>query len=511
VFLEREEGVEKMNSRKQRPKTLGKSDETIVPKKPANKAEGSVAELVEERGSTERNSHATTDGWVQNQRTITSGLMRVREAAKRNKKEVFSSLLHHITIPVLVQSFYRIKRDAKTGADGVSWKDYERDLSKNLEELHNELQKGSYRPIPAKRIYILKADGSKRPISMQSMRDKVAQQAVASVLEQIYEEDFLGFSYGFRPGRGQHDALDAVHVGLMGKKINWVLDMDIRKFFDTIEHEWLLKFIGHRVSDKRIHRLITKWIKVGYYDEKGRRVHADVGVAQGDVISPLLGNIVLHYVFDLWIQARRKREGKGDSIIIRYADDTVMGFQSEWEARKAYEAIIQRFKKFGLAINEEKTKIIEFGRYAETSRRRKGKGKPETFDFLGFTHYCGKTRKTKSYMVWRKTIRKRLNGTLTKVRAELRKRMHWAIRDQAVWLASILNGHMNYYSVPGNGKAVNLFLHEVQNAWYKTLCRRSQKKRLNWKKFSVYLCTKLPTFRVTHPYPDQRFYAKYSR
>jgi RNA-directed DNA polymerase len=506
-----EEGIVKMNSQKQHPYTLGKSDKLIVPKKLVNKTEKSAAEPAEGRGLNKRNSHAPTDGWAQNQSTITSGLMRVRESARKNKQEVFSTLLHHISIPLLERSFYSLKRGSAAGADRISWNQYEEALQEHLKTLHEELQRGSYRPTPARRIYIPKADGSQRPISIQCVRDKVAQQALVFVLEQIYEQDFLGFSYGFRPGRGQYDALDALQVGLMRKKINWVLDMDIRKFFDTVDHEWLLKCIGHRVSDKRIHRLITKWIKVGHFDEQGRRVSADVGMPQGSVISPLLSNIVLHYVFALWAQSWRKRESRGDMLIVRYADDSVLGFETEQDARRFLSALIQRFEKFGLAIHEEKTKIIEFGRFAEIRRKERGLGKTETFDFLGFTHYCGKTRKSTAYMVWRKTNRKRQIESIKAVKAELRKRMHWAIKDQTTWLRSIINGHMNYFSVPGNGRAVTKFLYEIRRGWYKMLCRRIQRKRLDWNKFNCHISPMLPKFTVTHPYPNQRFYAKHSR
>lgn len=506
-----EGGVVKMNSQKTTPETVGKSDNLIVPEKQANKVGHPAAESVEGRRLTKRNTHTVIDGRTQSRDTITSGLMSVREAAARNKKEVFSSVLHHISPSLLERSYYSLKRESAAGVDGTSWQEYGTALQENLDELYNQVHSGTYRPTPARRIYIPKADGSKRPISIQSVRDKVIQQAVAYLLEQVYEENFLGFSYGFRLGRGQHDALDALHVGIMKKKINWILDMDIRKFFDTVDHDWLLKFLRHRITDRRVLRLITQWIKVGYVDDAGRRIKSTIGTPQGAVISPLLSNIVLHYVFDLWVKQWRSRESTGDMLVVRYADDAVLGFQNQQDAERFLEELIQRFRKFGLEIHEVKTKIVEFGRFAYERRRVRGYTRAETFDFLGFTHYCGRTRKSGAFMVWRKTKRERLNGQIKTVRTELRRRMHNHIRDQAEWLSRVITGHMNYYSVPGNGQPVSKFMYEVRKAWYKALCRRSQRKRLNWEKFDRYLAPMLPVFCVTHPYPEQRFLAKYSR
>lgn len=466
---------------------------------------------MEERGLTKRNTHATADGQTQSWSTITSRLMGVRRAAKKDKEVKFSSLLHHLTIPLLHESFYALNRNAATGIDHVSWVDYENNLADNLEKLNRALHTGTYKPKPAKRITIPKADGSDRPISIQSMEDKIAQQAIVTILEQIYEEDFLGFSYGFRPERNQHDALDVLHVGIMSKKINWVLDLDIRKFFDTVEHQWLQEFLKHRITDKRVLRLIAQWIKVGHQEAIGRKQRASVGVPQGAVISPLLSNIYLHYVYDLWVRQWRRRKSSGDVIVVRYADDSVLGFQNKEDAEKFLSDLKVRMARFGLELHAEKTRIIEFGRFARDRRKKRGLGKPDTFDFLGFTHYCGTTRKNGTFMVWRKTARKRLNKKIKEVRKILLRFRHKHIKETARWLSSIMQGHMNYFSVPGNGVSVSKFLHEIKRAWFKALCKRSQRKKLNWKKFGLYLEPLLPKFRVVHPYPEQRFYAKYSR
>jgi len=500
-----------MKNSKADPIASGKSDRPIVPQNPANKPEEPGAELVEERGLTKRNTHAAADGQTQGWKTITSRLMSVREAAKNDKEEKFSSLQHHLNIPLLEKSFFSLKRDVTTGVDGVSWADYEKELPENLEKLKETIHNGSYRPKPAKRIYIPKADGSERPISIQSTEDKIVQQAIVTILEQIYETDFLGYSYGFRPGRSQHDALDALHVGLISKKINWILDLDIRKFFDTVDHNWLIQFIKHRIADKRVVRLITQWMKVGYQDTNGRRHRSSMGVPQGAVVSPLLSNIYLHYVFDLWVGQWRRRKCSGDMIVVRYADDSVLGFENQRDAERFLSELETRMAHFGLELHDNKTRILEFGRYATERRKEKGLGKPETFDFLGFTHYCGMTRKNGKFMVWRKTSRKRMNSKIKEIRQTLLRQRHKPVREIARWLTAVMKGHMNYFSVPGNGASVNRFLWELRRAWFAALCRRSQRKRLNWEKFGKYLDPMLPKFQVTHPYPQQRFYAKYSR
>ncbi len=500
-----------MKSQKAYPKVTGRSDRLIVPKKAVNKVEKSMAELVEGRGLTKGNTYTTSDAQTQSWKSITLRLMSVREAAKKDKEVKFTALFHHIGVPLLRESFYSLKRDTATGIDDVSWYQYEQEITTNLEKLYIAIRTGAYRPKPARRIAIPKADGTERPISIQSIEDKIVQQAVVAILEQIYEVDFVGFSYGFRPGRNQHDALDALHVGLMSKKVNWVLDLDIKKFFDNVNHDWLIKFLQHKVKDKRIIRLITQWLKVGYVNDRGRKIRSNMGTPQGSVISPLLSNIYLHYIFDLWSHQWRKRNSRGDMVIIRYADDSVLAFQHHNDAQCFLRDLKTRMSRFGLELHEGKTRLIEFGRFAIQRRKEKGLGKPETFDFLGFTHYCGKTRKAGKFMIGRKTIKKRLIKRLKELRKELLKRRHNPIKKTAKWLASVIQGHMNYFGVPGNSKSVNLFSFELQRAWYWSLCRRSQRKRLNWVKFDQYLKPLLPKIRVLHPYPNERFYAKYPR
>ena len=501
----------KVKNQKTYRSSSGKSDEFVVPKRQANKTGNTVAESAEGRDSIKGNSHTGNGDRTQSRNITTCNLMRVREVARRDKKVQFTSLLHHVDEDLLIRSYHNLERNSAAGADGVSWYDFGKDLEKNVFDLKREVTKGTYKPIPARRILIPKSDGSDRPISIQSVRDKILQQALVILLNNIYEEDFLGFSYGFRPNRSQHDALDALHVGLMKRKVNWVLDLDIRKFFDTVDHDWLLRFIEHRIKDKRIIRLIRKWLKIGYFDESGRRVKSYVGAPQGAVISPLLSNIYLHYVYDLWCKKWRGDHGRGDMIVVRYADDSVLGFQYKTDAMRFQKDLTTRMSNFGLELHEEKTKLIEFGRFAAIRRKEKGLGKPETFDFLGFTHYCGNKRKTGEFMVWRKTIRKRMVIRLRELRIELKRRMHRPIRETAKWLVSVIRGHMNYFSVPGNLDSVSLYIYELKKAWYKSLCRRSQRKRINWDKFRLYLAPLLPTPKVIHPYPDKRFYAKYPR
>jgi len=511
VFVKPRKELFKMEDSKASFSVSGKSDSLIVPQKAPNKTRTTEAEMLEGRGLTKRNAHSTADGQTQSWNTITSRLMSVRRAAQKDKEAKLSSLLHHLTIPLLERSFYLLKRNSTPGIDDVSWMDYEKDLEENLLKLNRAIHTGAYKPKPARRIAIPKADGSERPISIQTIEDKIAQQAIVIILEQIYESDFLGFSYGFRPRRNQHDALDALHVGIMSKKINWILDLDIKKFFDTVDHQWLQTFLSHRIADKRVLRLITQWIKVGHQDDKGKRYRASAGVTQGAVISPLLSNVYLHYVYDLWVRQLRGRDSSGDMFVVRYADDSVLGFQNKGDVESFLVALKERMAKFGLELHTGNTRIIEFGRFAEEKRKKKGLGKPETFDFLGFTHYCGKTRKNNAFMVWRKTAKKRLNEKIKEIRRLLLRFRHKHVKETARWLSSIIQGHMNYYSVPGNGVSVAKFMDEMKRAWYKALCKRSQRKRLNWEKFGLYLEPLLPKFHVAHPYPEQRFNAKYSR
>ena len=396
----------------------GKSDRGVVPKKLPNKAVGAIpaaAEVVEGRlrakgnAITARMSRRTSRVY-----DVGTALDGIRQAARGRRGARFDNLLHHIyAVERLRAAYLAVKRDAAAGVDGQTWAGYGQDLEGNLLDLSDRLARGGYRPQPVKRVYIDKADGSKRPLGVPALEDKIVQRATAEVLNAIYEQDFLGFSYGFRPGKSAHNALDAVAVGVWSKKVGWILEADIAKFFDTIEHDWLVKFIEHRVADARVVRLIKKWLHAGVLED-GRLTQSELGTVQGGSISPLLANIYLHYAFDLWVEQWRGRHARGDVIAVRYADDWVAGFQYRDDAERFQRAVAQRLGQFGLKLHPEKTRLIEFGRFARDNRRRKGQGKPDTFDFLGFTHCCGKTRKGK-FMLLRITSGKRLRAKLLAV------------------------------------------------------------------------------------------------
>jgi group II intron reverse transcriptase/maturase len=411
--------------------------------------------------------------------------------------------MHHVTVDLLRESFYALKRNAAPGVDNVTWRQYGSDLETHLPDLHGRVQSGRYRAKPSKRTWLPKPDGRQRPIGIAALEDKIVQQAVAYVLNQIYETDFLGFSYGFRPDRHPHNALDAVWVGIMQRKVNWIIDADLRSFFDTIDHQWLIKFVEHRIADPRMLRLIRKWLRAGV-SEDGQWSKADVGTPQGSVISPLLANIYLHYALDLWVDKWRKSTN-GDVVIVRYADDWVAGFQYRNEAERFMREVQERLAKFGLELHCEKTRLIEFGRFAASNRSKRGEGKPETFDFLGFTHICGKTWKNKWFTIKRKTIPKRLRAKVKAVRKEMLHRMHDPVPEQGKWLRSVVHGHLNYYGVPGNRQSTDAFRTQVMRGWRYALRRRSQKtQNLNWKRFKRLVRTWLPTARTIHPYPSQR-------
>jgi len=348
-----------------------------------------------------------------------SGLARVRKAARQDGKLKFTALLHHVSIDLLRQSYSSLKKQAAPGVDGMTWEEYGQDLEARLTELHGRVHRGAYRAQPSRRVWIPKADGRQRPLGIAALEDKIVQYAVGTVLNQIWEEDFLGFSYGFRPGRSQQDALDALWVGIVRKKANWILDLDIRSFFDELQHEWLVRFVEHRVGDTRIIRLIQKWLKAGVM-EQGQWSETKEGSPQGSVISPALANLYLHYVLDLWVEQWRKKQARGDVIIVRYADDAVLGFEHREEAERFLEQLRERLRKFGLELHPEKTRLIEFGRYAAERRKKRGEGKPETFNFLGFTHICGTNHRTGNFTVHRKTIGKRMAAKLKDIRVKLR-------------------------------------------------------------------------------------------
>jgi group II intron reverse transcriptase/maturase len=441
---------------------------------------------------------------TQGQGETLNGLDRIREAARRDKTARFTNLMHHITVDLLRESYKSLKRDAAPGVDNVTWREYGENLEGHLPDLHERVQSGRYRARASKRVWIPKADGRERPIGIAVLEDKVVQGAVVRVLNQIYEEDFLGFSYGSRPGRSQHNALDALWVGIMQRKVNWVLDGDIRGFYDTIEHGWMMKFVEHRVGDPRMLRLLRKWLRAGV-SEEGEWSATSVGTPQGAVVSSLLANIYLHYVLDQWVNDWRKRKARGEIIIVRYSDDFVMGSQYREEAERFIGDLRERMAKFGLELHQEKTRLIEFGRFAASNRAERGEGKPETFDFLGFTHICGKTRKDGRFTVRRKTIAKRLRAKAAEVKEELMRRRHTPVPEQGKWVRSVVQGHLNYYAVPGNKQALDAFRTQTVRNWFRALRRRSQKARsLTWERFKNLVETWIPTARILHPYPNQR-------
>lgn len=498
----------------------GESDSPIVPRKPANK--GGVpppAESAEGRGLTEentgqslldrtqsRNSDPGSPGFVPRSR----GLLGVREAAQKDRKLRFTSLLHHLTPELLRASFFDLKKHAAPGVDDETWHDYARDFEQRIDDLHGRIHRGAYRAKPSKRTYIPKADGKLRPLGIAALEDKIVQQAARTVLECIYEQDFLGFSYGFRPGRSQHRALDALYVGITKRKVNWIIDADIRGFFDNISHEWLMKFLEHRIADPRMLRLLKKWLRAGV-SEDGEWSPTKVGTPQGAVISPLYANVFLHYVLDLWINDWRQRQAHGEVMFVRYADDFVIGFREESDARKCLAALAERFAKFGLELHPEKTRLIEFGRYAEERRAKRGAGPPETFDFLGFTHISGQTRRG-DFTILRKTSRKKFQAKLADLKEKLSRRIHDDLTQVGAWLQSVFRGWCQYYAVPGNYARLSQFRDAIQDLWLRTLRRRSQRgRRLTWEKFSQLSRRWLPTPRILHPYPNVRFASQHPR
>jgi group II intron reverse transcriptase/maturase len=431
----------------------------------------------------------------------------VRQAARQGKKVRFTALLHHITIELLERSYYALNRHSAPGIDGVTWQAYGENPEENLTDLHSRIHRGSYRARPGRRTYTPKPDGSQRPLSVLCLEDKIVQQAVVYVLEAIFEEDFLGFSYGFRPGRGQHDALDALHAGIYRRSVNWVLDADIQGFFDAMSHDWTLRFLQHRIADKRLLRLIAKWLKAGIA-EAGQIKPSNRGAPQGAVISPILANIYLHYVFDLWAHRWRHKAASGDVIIIRYAGDIVVGLQHEHEARTFLQDLQTRMRKFELALHPDKTRLIRFGRHAAEQRKRLGQGKPETFDFLGFTHFCTRSWVTGRFVIGRKTIKKRMLTKLQDIKMELRQRWHDPVAETGAWLHKVLTGHLNYYAVPLNARSLHWFFNRVCRMWLRALNRRSQKASVTWAKFQRLITRFLPPIKIRHPLPCHRFDAR---
>src|ERR1700737_4808102 len=482
----------------------GKSDRPTVPKKPPNNAGQPAAEGMEGRGLAKGNLPQQNASRTPSREDALSALERVRQAAKKDKKLRFTAFLHHIYDPERLREAYLcLKKEAAPGVDGETWRHCGETLENTLQDLSHRLKRGAYRAKPVRRVYIPKADGRQRPLGVPALEDKIVQRATVEVLNAIYETDFLGFSYGFRPGRSQHNALDALYTGLLTKKVNWVLDLDIRGFFDALSHEWLVKFVEHRIADRRVVRLIQKWLNAGVLED-GKRIRREEGTPQGGSASPLLANVYLHYVFDLWVQAWRQKRAHGDVIGGRFAADRGVGFRRQADADQFRAELTERMKKFHLELHPEKTRLLEFGPHAIDQRQWRGEGKPETFNFLGFTHICVKKKSNGRFTVLRQTIRKRLQAKLNEVKAELQRRMHEPIPEQGKWLQAVVRGHIRYYGVPMNQDALWIFRFQVGRLWHRALSRRSQNGRVRWDRMRRLITRWLPVPTVCHPYPLRR-------
>lgn len=487
----------------------GKSDRSVVPEKQLNKGDAAapLAEAVEGRDLTKGNSPQQNILRTQCRDGVQSELEAIRKAAKRDKKMRFTALLHHVyNVNALRDAFLGMNRDAAVGIDGKTWEQYGENLDENLKDLSARLKQEAYRAKPVKRVFIAKPDGRQRPLGIPALEDKIVQRAAVQVLNAIYETDFLGFSYGFRPGRNPHNALDALYVGLQTKKVSWVLDADIRGFFDAIDHEWLIKFIEHRIADKRVVHLIQKWLKAGVLED-GKMTRSELGAAQGGSISPLLANVYLHYVFDLWAHKWRRTNARGEILMVRYADDFIVTFQYKSDAERFLRELKERLQKFKLELHPEKTRLVEFGRFAIDNFKNRGGGKPETFNFLGFTHICG-AKRSGMFVVLRQTEKKRLRAKVTEIKLELQKRKHLPLLLQCKWLKAVVTGHFNYYGVPTNLRALNTFRFRVIGFWMKALRDRSQNDHFTWTKMYEMADRWLPWGHITHPYPLKRFGVK---
>ena len=485
-----------------------KSDSPIVATKSTNKAARAAAEPVERRGETKGNAERRRTRQTQCRISVSQQPDRVRQAARRGEGP-FTALLHHVSEDLLLLSFFWLKQKAAIGVDGVSWVDYEEQLEVDLADLHKRIHSNTYRAQPSRQQNIPKPDGPQRPLGIAALEDKIVQRAMVVVLNAIYEHDFLGFSYGLRPGRGQHDALDALAVGITRTKVNWILDADVRRFFDSVSHDWLIRFLEHRIGDPRVIKLIRKWLKAGVMED-GVLHPTEEGTPQGAVISPLLANVFLHYVFDLWVNHWRKHHARGHLIVVRYADDTVVGFERADDAQRFLMALRERLEKFSLTLHPDKTRLIEFGRFAAVDRKKRGRGKPETFDFLGFTHICGRGREG-NFQLKRKTRRDRMRAKLQEVKMELQKRRHQSIPQQGQWLRQVVAGFFAYHAVPTNSRSLSAFRHHVVDLWRRTLRRRSQKDRTRWERMAQIADAWLPEPHILQPWPGERFAAKHPR
>ena len=486
-----------------------KSDLGIVAKKPTNKTGKPVAESVERRPGAKGNMVEVHTDWTQGRAAVSQQLDRVRQAARQRKKERFTALFHYVDIELLRESFFWLQRRSAPGVDGVEWLDYEGNLESRLVVLQARLHRGAYRALPSRRQYIAKPDGTQRPLGIAALEDKIVQRAVVEVVNAVYETDFLGFSYGFRPGRRQHDALDALAFGIMRTKVNYIVDADIEKFLDRISHDWMMRFMEHRIGDPRILRLIRKWLKAGIMED-GEVTQAETGTPQGAVISPLLANVYLHYVFDLWVQQWRHCHAHGNMIVVRYADDTVVGFERLADAECFLTEMRERVERFGLTVHPQKTRLIEFGRHATQRRAERGLSKPETFNFLGFTHICGRTRHG-AFALQRMTRRDRMQAALSKLKEQLHRNRHHAIPEQGAQLRRVLQGYFAYHAVPTNARRLSTFRHHVVRFWLWALRRRSQKDSISWNRVKRLADHWLPSPRILHPWPDRRFAVTHPR
>lgn len=487
--------------------SAGESSGGVVPAKQPNEGRGRPKEAVEGRPPARENMEEPNSCRTQSRESESQGLDRVREAARRDKGGKFTALLHHVSIDLLRSSYLSLKKRAAAGVDGMTWEEYGDGLEARLIDLHGRIHRGAYQAKPSRRVWIPKADGRQRPLGIAALEDKIVQRAVGTVLNQIWEEDFLGFSYGFRPGRSQQDALDALYVGITQKRVNYIVDLDVRSFFDKVGHDWMIQFVEHRIGDQRVVRLIQKWLKAGVMED-GQWFETEEGTPQGSAISPILANLYLHYVLDVWVQAWREKVAQGDVIIVRYADDAVLGFQHREDADRFLKQMQDRVRKFGLELHPDKTRLMEFGRYAAERRKKRGEGKPETFDFLGFTHVCGRSRKTGYFTVVRKTMGKRMAAKLKDIQQKLRQRMHASIETTAGWLILVVRGYFQYHAVPGNEQRLWAFRKDVLRRWLRALRRRSQRSRWTRERFQECLGNLLPPVTILHPYPDVRFAAK---
>ena len=483
-----------------------KSDGRVVPEKLLNNLGEPGAEAVEGRRPAKGNAASETRPGRGAGLGVSSDLDRVRQVARRDKDVRFTALLHHVTVERLEAAYRAIRPGAAAGVDGVTWQEYGQELEGNLRDLHARVHRGAYRAKPSRRAYIPKQDGRLRPLGVAALEDKILQRAVAEALNAIYEQDFVGFSYGFRLGRSQHHALDALAVGIERRRVRWVLDADIRDYFSSLDHSWLLRFLEHRIADKRVLRLIQRWLKAGVIED-GVWSETLEGTPQGASISTLLSNVFLHYVFDLWVHRWRQRHARGDVVVVRFADDFVVGFQRRDDAERFWAELRERFARFGLELHEDKTRLIEFGRYAAENREGRGLSKPETFEFLGLTHICAKDGRGR-FKLQRVTSKKRMRAKLSAVKTELARRMHHSIPEQGAWLARVLRGHNNYYGVPGNGRALNAFRLLVTRLWLQVLRRRSQRSSMTWERMGHLADRWLPRPRIQHPWPDVRFDAR---